>query len=65
MFVPHSPYVRFLTQDKELRDIRNEMQDREADLDTLRKAGRNLRERLDEKDIETRDIMERVRSVHT
>lgn len=39
------------------------MQDREADLDTLRKAGRNLRERLDEKDIETRNIMERVRAL--
>lgn len=47
-------------QDKELRDIRNKMQDRDADLDTLRKAGRNLRERLEEKDVETRDIMERV-----
>lgn len=47
-------------QDKELRDIRNEMQDREADLDTLRKAGRNLRERLDEKDIEMRNITDRV-----
>lgn len=47
-------------QDKELRDIRDEMQDREANLDTLRKAGRNLRERLDEKDIETRNIMDRV-----
>lgn len=63
-FLPHLPCLRFLTQDKELRDIRNEMQDREADLDTLRKAGRNLRERLDEKDIETRDIMERVRNVN-
>lgn len=48
------------SQDKELREIRNQMQDRDADLDTLRKAGRNLRERLEEKDVETRDILDRV-----
>lgn len=37
------------------------MQDKEAELDTLRKAGKNLRERLDEKEVETRGIMDRVR----
>lgn len=47
-------------QDKELRDIRDRMQDKEAELDTLRKAGKNLRERLDEKEVETRGIMDRV-----
>lgn len=36
------------------------MQDREGELDTLRKAGKNLRERLDEKEVETRGIMDRV-----
>lgn len=36
------------------------MHDREAELDTLRKAGKNLRERLDEKEVETRGIMDRV-----
>ena len=51
-------------QDKELRDIRNRMQDKEAELDTLRKAGKNLRERLDEKEVETRGIMDRVRCLH-
>lgn len=47
-------------QDKELRDIRGRVEDKEDELDTLRKAGKNLRERLDEKEIETRGIMERV-----
>lgn len=37
------------------------MQDREGELDTLRKAGKNLRERLDEKEVESRGIMDRVR----
>lgn len=36
------------------------MQDKEGELDTLRKAGKNLRERLDEKEVETRGIMDRV-----
>ena len=40
------------------------MQDKEAELDTLRKAGKNLRERLDEKEVETRGIMDRVSSPH-
>lgn len=47
-------------QDKELRDIRDRMQDKEGELDTLRRAGKNLRERLDEKEVETRGIMDRV-----
>lgn len=47
-------------QDKELRDIRDRVQDKEGELDTLRKAGKNLRERLDEKEVETRGIMDRV-----
>lgn len=50
----------FRVQDKELRDIRDRMQDKEGELDTLRKAGKNLRERLDEKEVETRGIMDRV-----
>ena len=50
-------------QDKELRDIRDRMQDKEGELDTLRKAGKNLRERLDEKEVETRGIMDRVSPV--
>lgn len=49
-------------QDKELRDIRDRVQDKEGELDTLRKAGKNLRERLDEKEVETRGIMDRVRA---
>lgn len=40
------------------------MQDKEAELDTLRKAGKNLRERLDEKEVETRGIMDRVSRPH-
>lgn len=54
--LPHAPRA----QDKELRDIRDRVQDKEAELDTLRKAGKNLRERLDEKEVETRGIMDRV-----
>lgn len=50
----------FPVQDKELRDIRDRVQDKEGELDTLRKAGKNLRERLDEKEVETRGIMDRV-----
>lgn len=49
-----------IRQDKELRDLRDRMQDKEGELDTLRKAGKNLRERLDEKEVETRGIMDRV-----
>lgn len=52
-------------QDKELRDIRDRVQDKEGELDTLRKAGKNLRERLDEKEVETRGVMDRVSSRHT
>lgn len=52
----------FRVQDKELRDIRDRVQDKEGELDTLRKAGKNLRERLDEKEVETRGIMDRVRA---
>lgn len=43
-----------------MRDIRDRMQDKEGEVDTLRKAGKNLRERLDEKEVETRGIMDRV-----
>lgn len=52
--------VTSCSQDKELREIRARVHDREAELDTLRKAGKNLRERLDEKEVETRGIMDRV-----
>ena len=50
------------SQDKELREIRTLVLDKETELDTLRKAGKNLRERLDEKEVETRGIMDRVRA---